>query len=201
VTQVQIRCARAGDRDALYEVCLLTGDAGGDATHLFDDPRLLGDVYVGPYLALEGAVGLVAVEGDDPGGYAVAALDTAAFEQRCEEEWWPALRARLPDPAVPATPDEELMALVHHPPRTPERIVAPFPAHLHVDLVAGLQGRGVGSRLMERLFELLTERSVTGVHLGVDPRNTGAVGFYRRHGFGVVESDDVRVTMGRHLDG
>jgi GNAT superfamily N-acetyltransferase len=201
VTQVEIRFARASDRDALYEVCLLTGDAGEDATGLFDDPRLLGDVYIGPYLALEGTVALVAVEEGDPGGYAVAALDTAAFEERCEREWWPPLRARLPDPPAPRTPDEELMALVHHPPRAPEHVVARFPAHLHIDLVPSLQGRGVGSRLMERLLEVLVERSVPGVHLGVDPRNTGAVHFYGRHGFRVIEADGVGVTMGRRLDG
>ena len=45
-------------------------------------------------------------------GYALGAADTTRFEHRCEELWWPGLRARYEDPvAVPAhrrDPDEQL---------------------------------------------------------------------------------------------
>src|SRR5262249_39483616 len=48
---VRIRDYRPADLPALYEVCLRTGDAGQDATALTRDPTLLGEIYVGPYLA------------------------------------------------------------------------------------------------------------------------------------------------------
>jgi len=40
-----IRPVSQADLDALYEICLRTGDAGEDATHLYSDPRLLGEIY------------------------------------------------------------------------------------------------------------------------------------------------------------
>ena len=48
-----LRPALPADEAALYEVCLKTGDGGQDATALYTDPRALGNIYVGPYLALE----------------------------------------------------------------------------------------------------------------------------------------------------
>ncbi len=48
---------------------------------LYDDPRLLGEVYVGPYVMLDGAIGLAAVDDDGPAGYALAALDTRQFRE------------------------------------------------------------------------------------------------------------------------
>ncbi len=78
----QIREVVVSDLDALYEVCLRTGDSGSDASALYKDPRLLGEVYVGPYVMLDGAIGLTAVDSVGPGGYALAAIDTRGFE-RC----------------------------------------------------------------------------------------------------------------------
>ena len=45
-----IRDATPADAPELYRICLLTGDAGRDATALHADADLLGEVYVGPYL-------------------------------------------------------------------------------------------------------------------------------------------------------
>jgi hypothetical protein len=38
----RIRPYRQSDLDDLYRICLLTGANGGDASHLFTDPMLLG---------------------------------------------------------------------------------------------------------------------------------------------------------------
>src|SRR6516225_9035589 len=48
-TAAHIRPYRPGDLDALYEICLLTGDGGQDATSLFADPMLLGHFFAAPY--------------------------------------------------------------------------------------------------------------------------------------------------------
>ena len=73
---IRVRAAEPSDRDALYEVCLLTGDAGRDATALYPDRSLLGDVFVGPYLALCPDLALVADDGTGAAGYALGALET-----------------------------------------------------------------------------------------------------------------------------
>jgi ribosomal protein S18 acetylase RimI-like enzyme len=196
----QIREVAASDLDALYEVCLRTGDAGNDATVLYEDPRLLGEVYVGPYVMLAGTIGFTAVDDDGPAGYALAALDTRSFEERCEEEWWPALRASHPDPrSHPANPDEEIAALIHRPPRAPDAVVEEYPAHLHIDLLPRLQGKGVGRALMERLLDALDEQNVVGVHLEVAPGNRRAIGFYQHLGFSRLTGHRGGVFMGLRL--
>jgi len=49
----EIRAYRASDHDAVYEICLLTGDAGADATALYCDPEIVGHVFAAPYTVLE----------------------------------------------------------------------------------------------------------------------------------------------------
>ncbi len=196
----EIRPTRPDDRDALYQVCLRTGDAGGDAGVLFEDSRLLGEIYVGPYLMLPSGIGLTALEDGMPSGYALAAIDTRRFEADCEATWWPALRARYPDPGPdPSTRDEELTYLIHHPPHASEEMVGSYPAHLHLDLLPQLQGRGIGTAMMSRLLDELTDHRAPGVHLGADPRNTRAIGFYAHLGFLILAEEPNVVWMGMRL--
>ena len=88
------------DTPALYDVCLRTADAGGDATHLHDEPSLTGHVWLGPYLALEPDLAWVVDDGTGrPLGYIVGAVDTLAFEESRERSWWSGLRALYPERA------------------------------------------------------------------------------------------------------
>ena len=179
-----IRPARPTDRDAIYDVCLRTGDAGDDATALVDDHELFGDVWVGAYLALRPALAFVAESGAGVDGYIVGTEDTAEFAAECEVRWWPARRARYPDPPDDGvlSPDQVLHRHVHHPPSPPPLdVLVEYPAHLHVDLLPRAQGHGTGRRLLETLFDALVD--VPGIHLGVDPRNGRAASFYLHQGF------------------
>lgn len=45
----RIRPYRQSDLDDLYRICLLTGANGGDASHLFTDPMLLGHLHAAAY--------------------------------------------------------------------------------------------------------------------------------------------------------
>jgi hypothetical protein len=92
----KIRTYQPADEQTLYEICLLTGDSGEDATALYRDPRLLGEVYVGPYLRAPAALALVGSDDDGVAGYVLGVPDTIAFEEWCEHSWWPALRSRYP---------------------------------------------------------------------------------------------------------
>ena len=195
-----IREVVPGDVDALYEVCLRTGDGGSDATALYKNPRLLGEVYVGPYVWLPEAIGFCAVDDDRASGYVLAAVDTRRFEAQCEADWWPALRSRYPDPGPdPQTPDERVIAGIHRPPSADDGLIADFPAHIHLDLLPRLQGRGVGRIMMERILATLAGRNAPGVHLVADARNRRAIGFYRHLGFSTLERDPEVVVMGIRL--
>ncbi|MBS0276428.1 MAG: GNAT family N-acetyltransferase [Proteobacteria bacterium] len=178
----EIRPLRREDRDALYAICLKTGDAGQDATALYRDPELLGHLYAGPYVALEPESGFVLEDEDGIGGYIVGARDTYAFETRLEQEWWPPLRLRYPDPDALLEPERHLARSLHKPWHTPKRITEPYPSHLHINLLPRFQGRW-GRRMMDRWLAAMRDAGSPGAHLGVGTRNERAVRFYLRYGF------------------
>ncbi|MCS5716822.1 GNAT family N-acetyltransferase [Herbiconiux sp. CPCC 205763] len=162
------------DRQAVLQICLKTGDAGADATAAFPDPRELTERYAAPYLDLEPGLAFVAEReaqgGEDGGevlGYVLGASDTRSFAAR--------FVARESSLRSAARAEHAARMLV------PE--LAAFPAHLHVDLLPSAQGQGGGRMLVETLLDRLRQLGVAGVHLGVDPRNTGALAFYPRLGF------------------
>lgn len=153
-----IRHYRPEDFDAVSRVCLLTGDAGQDATGLHSSDELIPDTWVRPYLRFEPDLAWVV---DDAGvdGYLVATADSRAF------------------------------ALLHDTgPLVPE--VDEYPAHLHINLLPRLQGRGLGRELIGVLVAELERRGIRGLHLGVDPANTGAIAFYERLGFAALPSSE-----------
>jgi len=195
-----LRIERAGLHDlaGAYRTCLLTGDAGDDASARFRDPDLLGHIYVGPYLAQGGGTQLVVVDDSGSAGYLLSTDDTERFEAWAERAWWPNLRARY-DPRDDGTLDAELIRHIHAPPRTAPALARDYPAHLHIDLQERARGSGLGRDLIERLLAELADRGVPAVHLGVDPGNANAIGFYEHLGFHEVEPRPDELIMGRRI--
>lgn len=195
---IRIEHARLHDLPGAYRVCLLTGDAGKDASGVIRDPDLLGHVYVGPYITRGLGTQLVAVDDQGVAGYLLSADDTLAYEAWAEAEWWPALRERYA-PLGDGSMDAELIGLIHSPERTPKELVAEYPAHLHIDLLERLRGKGMGRLLIERLVADLRARGVPGVHLGVDIANTNGIGFYEHLGFREVAREPGGLLMGMRV--
>jgi hypothetical protein len=100
-----IRPYRPADLDDLYRICLLTGDSGADASPVYQDPKLVGHLFAGPYGVLNPETAFVVEDQDGVAGYIIGAIDTRAFEARLEAEWWPNLRPLYADPA--GTPPED----------------------------------------------------------------------------------------------
>ena len=197
-----IRPFEPQDLDRLYVICLRTGDAGSDATDLVVDPQLFGEVYAAPYGVLEPEHALVVDDGYGTAiGYVLGALDTRAFDVRCEDEWWPALRKRHPRGSGGNDLDELLIALLHERKHSGGAYVDEYPSHLHIDLLPEAQGRGWGRRLMAALEERLQERGSTGVHFGVSARNERALGFYRHLGYVELHADGMVHVLGRRFNG
>ena len=199
-TRARIRAYRPGDLDALYRICLLTGDEGQDASTIFQDPRLLGHFFAGPYALFEPSLAFVAEDAEGVGGYIVGALDTEAFGERLESKWWPYLRSRYPDPSLslPAdqwTPDQHVAHMIHHPWPIPGELTARYPSHLHIDLLPRLQASGYGRQLTDTLITALRGQGSVGVHLHVLPGNQRAAGFYRRLGFTELPAADTELTV------
>lgn len=195
---LRIQAAALHDLPGAYRTCLLTGDAGRDASALYRDPDLLGHVYVGPYIATGVGTQLVVVDDAGAAGYLLSADDTLEFEAWAEARWWPALRDRYP-PLDDDSPDAELIRLIHEPERTPPDLARAYPAHLHVDLQERARGKGLGRVLIERLLSDMRERGIPGAHLGVDADNANAIAFYDHLGFHEVGREPGGLLLGQRL--
>lgn len=181
-----LRPAVPSDLDALYAICLATGDAGGDASHLYADGRLIGHIYSAPYLRLAPDLAIIIEDEEGVAGYAVGVSDTHAWENQLERDWWPSLRKEYPDPLRPMsewTADEQRCATIHRPWRVPNELIGVYPAHLHLNLMPRMQGQGAGRSLFRAWLHRAEKAGVTGVHVGVGPANARAVRFWTSSGF------------------
>ena len=194
------------DEAGTYAVCLKTGDAGNDASHLYDDGRALGDVYVGPYLHLEPQLSLVLEDDEGICGYCLGALDTIGFFVRLQQEWLPPLQKRHPEPTGNPetwTPTQKLRRELHHPDLFHPEPITEYPSHMHIDLLPRAQGQGWGRRLVEELESRLRVAGSVGVHLGMWARNDRALKFYTKLGFQelirVGDGDRASLYLGKKL--
>jgi ribosomal protein S18 acetylase RimI-like enzyme len=196
-----IRSFRSADIDALYAISLATGFAGSDASHLYDDPQLMGHIYSAPYASLEPELSLVVEDREGVAGFAVGAIDTPAWEGRLEQEWWPSLRQRYAAPPEADKDswnhDQRRAFMIHHPSRAPAVVVQKYPAHLHMNLLPRLQGHGIGSRLFEDWLAIAVARGATAIHVAVNHANARAILFWRKLGFAELVFEGRTIWMGR----
>ena len=196
--RIRIRGYQPEDRDEVYRICLQTANNGGDGTAIFRDPRLPGDVYAVPYAVFEPGLTLVAEDAGGVGGYIVATLDSQEFGRRLERDWWPAMRARHPEPAPDlarglSVQERTALSNIHHCWKPGQHVPAGYPSHLHVNLLPPMQGRGVGRRLIAALLAMLRQEGSPGVHLTSGLANLRAAGFYRHLGFTELEASDMHM--------
>ena len=198
------------DLEAVYDICLKTGDSGENAAHLYENPKALGHLYAGPYVTLEPESAFMLEDGAGVCGYILGAFDTKTFYEALLSEWLPRLQQDLPDPT--GDPEgwsrtESLYHTIHYPLEagyaTFYPALHPYPSHLHIDLLPRAQGQGQGARLMQGLFEALRERGSPAVHLGMSSSNTRAKRFYKKLGFTellrVGSGDPHALYLGRQL--
>jgi GNAT superfamily N-acetyltransferase len=192
---LDIRQFRPDDLEALYGISLATGLAGGDASHLYADPRLMGHIYAAPYALLEPQLALVVEDGEGVAGFAVGTTDTMAWERRLERSWWPSLRERYPMPAEAhasdGTPDQRRVFMIHRPTHTPRAIALRYPAHLHMNLLPRLQGRGTGRKLFDCWKTVASAHGAKAIHVAINRANIGAAAFWRKMGFSDLALDGV----------
>lgn len=198
-----IRPYEPKDLDALYDICLKTGDTGEDATHLYDDPKLLGHLYAAPYATLEPDLTFILEDSAGVCGYILGALDSKAFYQRLENAWFPGLRERYPEPTGNPeawTRDERLVKQFYKGDSDDDALLKDYPSHLHIDLLPRAQGSGNGRALMETFLEALKTKGSPAVHLGTSPQNVRAERFYKKMGFHELKRQEPHVlVMGKRL--
>lgn len=198
---VTLRPYRADDLQALYDIALVTGDAGQDATSLHRDPKLIGHIYAAPYGMLEPDHVFVADDEQGVGGYVVGTFDTNEFTRKLERQWWPALRAHYADTAGMTEADRGRIAAIMQPHHAPADLVAEYPAHIHMNLLPRLRGQRVGTGLLHRWVEQAKSAGVRGIHLGASASNVGGVAFWTRSGFVPNRTIGSTVWFGMRLEG
>ena len=201
--EMHIRPYEPADLDDLYRICLLTGDAGADASDQFDDPNLLGHFWAAPYAVHEPDLAWVLADGPGGGGgvvgYVLGTRDSVAFAGWMDSQWLPALRRQYPlPPAGDRSRDAAMIRMIHRGYAAPP-FADDYPAHLHIDLLPAAQRHGHGRALMTTLLERLRTLRVPGVHLGVGRGNTGAIAFYQRLGFQLLHEHPWGLELGLRL--
>ena len=195
-----IRKVREDDCDALYNVCLQTGDSGSDASGLHADPNMLGDVYVGPYLQFASATSFALInESDDAVGYGLSIIDTETFEETCREKWWPEIQNKYSQ----FRENQNECWLIHeifHLSPSPIELLDRYPSHGHIDLLPSMQGKGFGRKLMASMELALIELGSIGFHLRVSSQNLRALKFYAALGYAVIDESPDVITVGKRLN-
>jgi ribosomal protein S18 acetylase RimI-like enzyme len=198
-----IRPYRPADRDEVYDVCLRTAAAGGDATDVYRDPALPGDLFAGPYLYLEPDFAFVLDDGERVSGYVIGTPDTTAFARKLREQWLPLVGPRHPlPPGPPADHEESMVEYLHHPERMIIPALADYPAHLHINILPHLQRSGWGRTMIDTLFDAFRAAGVPRLHLGTTKANAAAIRFYERLGFHRIDVPDTGglVYLGRSVE-
>ena len=143
-----IRPYHSSDLVQLYRICLRTGDSGKDATQIYEDPDLLGHIFVGPYVVLEPDLCFVSSNNGIAYGYILGVRDSQNFYKNSEKEWFPFVREKY---LLPDKNDESRQARIIrmlHNGHKPKPEFSGYPAHLHIDLLPEAQGQGLGRKLI-----------------------------------------------------
>lgn len=160
-------------------------------------------IWCEPYLVLSPETCFVLDTGsreDGVVGYIIGHPCTASFAKKWKDEYVPRLDVRdfdamctevegldakqvdtlgwLKDSAF----DANCSMLLEKP-----ELLDKYPAHLHIDILPGWQGKGWGQKLMEVFLGKMFEQGAKGVHLGMAKGNEGARRFYERLGFRLCE--------------
>lgn len=194
--EFKIRNAEIKDLPEMENICLVTGAAGSDASHLYNNKKLIAQIYCTPYVLYDTTPCLVVVDEDDKAhGYIIGCFNTERFYHWVNTEYFPTIDLSGEN-KTPA--EENLKSLIQRGVHVTE-VELEYPAHLHIDLLPTLQGQGMGRKLMEAFFTILRENGVKKLSLGMSKENIGAFHFYQKLGFSIIKNEDWGYVFGIEL--
>jgi len=193
---IEIRTYHHSDLTSLYKICLLTADSGNDASLLYKDPDLVGHLSAAPYAIFEPELTFIITLNNIPTGYILGTKNSLNFYHKCETDWFPLLRKRYPFPVDDDTsPDASIIRLIHTGHDVKEELLN-YPAHLHVDLLPSIQGKGLGRKIMNIFIDKLKSLNVGALHLQTGKKNQGAIEFYNKTGFHIIKEYEHTIAFG-----
>lgn len=196
----EIRNCTLADLPYLYDICWMTGLDGQSAEGAVSDKYKIGQYFVAPYVHFEPDCCFTATVNGIPKGYVVGTSDTESYTRWLNTEWLPRVR-RLYDFSgePPLDPYGQFIDECLKNDTIPDPDLTDFRAHLHIDLLSDLQGRGMGRKLMEKFFQSCREKDSGKVHLAVGRTNEGAIAFYRKIGMYEIKADEGALFLGYDL--
>jgi GNAT superfamily N-acetyltransferase len=195
-----IRQCTIEDLPYIYEICYLTGYDKVTLETICEDKYKTGHYYAAPYLYFDIECCFVVTVENIPKGYILGTHDTETYTQWLNTHWLPKVRKYYDlqkfqnrDPF-----ETHLNNCIINDTEIEDRL-KDYPAHLHIDLLPELQGKGMGRKLIEVFFNRCREKGAQRVHLGVSKENPGAIAFYNKLGMYVISEDEEGINMGYDL--
>jgi len=183
-----IRPYEPADREAVRDICYVTGYMGEPIEWQWRDRESFADLFSGYYTDAEPESALVIDTDGKVTGYLLGCVDST-------RAWDPArvMARHLLRRGVafrPGTAGVMWRSLVDVAGDAVRHRLAPravhddrWPAHLHIDLLPEARGRGAGAALVHTWLDSLRARGVPGCHLETMAENTHAIGFFEAMGF------------------
>ena len=181
---IGIRKYSERDREAVQEICYLTGYMGDSPAYFWRHKQSFVEIWTSYYLGHEPESVYVAIKDDSVVGYLTGCLNTALAKSEAIMQsaiikygllfrpgtagfFWRAIFDGMKDKHG----------------ATGELIDERWPSHLHINLLPVARGTGLGATLMKSWLEQLRHSGSRGCHLGTLVENTRAVLFFEKMGF------------------
>ena len=188
------------DLPYIYEICYLTGHNGESVVEICPDKFKIGHYFAAPYVYFDSEMCFVVTEDNIPKGYIIGTHDTEKYTEWLNREWLPRVRILYDFKQNESTHELEIyLNSVIKDDTVNDARLEPFEAHLHIDLLPELQGKGLGRTLINTFFDQCREKGSSKVHLGVSSKNPGAVAFYKKIGMYVIYDVEGASMMGFDL--
>lgn len=173
---ITLRKYKPEDKEQLRKICIETSRLPIETQSQRDFLLLLYNDY---YTEVEPDNCIVAADEDDiPVGYIICAQNFKAYVKTFSKFYLPEIKELGYDFFIQA-----VMEMAGH-----SLYARKYPAHLHIDILDICQGQGVGTKLIAELKENLKKKGINSLMLSCGADNTGAIRFYKRNDFKVLNT-------------
>lgn len=185
---IEIKKYKPDFQQELHEICL---GASSNPNRNEAEQILLFLSYNDYYTAYEPQHVLIAYDTQKKkaAGYILGCFDPDLFMQKMQEIYIPQIEK------LNAKKAKQMQEEVFY----YKKMAKDYPVHLHIDLLDEYQGKHIGTKLMESLLALAKEQKKNGVILGVSKNRPGAIAFYKKCGFVILDEDEYGLTMVQNL--
>jgi GNAT superfamily N-acetyltransferase len=197
LAEIFVRPYQASDREDVFRIAADTAFFGKPVEAFLEDRQLFCDVFYRYYTDLESKHGWVVCASDQVVGFLMGCTNTASREIRWARRIlpgviWGLLKRRY---QIGTLTTQYVLGLIRA--NLHQEIAhadwKKYPAHLHINVKADWQGKGLGHRLMKAFLEQLRTSGVAGVHLLTTNINSRACRLYEMLGFTLLDARPTRL--------